>query len=252
MLNAATGSLDPSTLSMPSTKLPRTVSTLFAAQQETDRTESGFCEVCRIVLTDEEKAVVATRNFSVHEYKTDKGRQTLVALAAHMFETLGFLDKYNVDRGVMLRFITRISLRYRDVPYHNFFHAFDVTQTLFYLLKLLPDTFSDLEKFVLLICGLCHDVDHMGVNNSFHYKAETPLGILSNTIGSSSPLEVHHCNVTFEILQHPGCNVFDGMKNKGEQTFCFKTIIRLKTALCFALGVRQAAIPKHCDYVRQQ
>ena len=40
----------------------------------------------------------------------------------------------------------------------------------------------------------------MGLNNSFHTKVETPLGFLSTASGTTSVLEVHHCNLALEIL----------------------------------------------------
>ena len=59
--------------------------------------------------------------------------------------------------------------------------------------------FDTLDKFVLLVTAVLHDVDHMGLNNSFHLKAETPMGILVNCTGSLSVLEIHHCNIAMQV-----------------------------------------------------
>eukprot|EP01062_Namystynia_karyoxenos_P018945 TRINITY_DN17083_c0_g1_i1.p1 TRINITY_DN17083_c0_g1~~TRINITY_DN17083_c0_g1_i1.p1 ORF type:complete len:1480 (+),score=441.93 TRINITY_DN17083_c0_g1_i1:106-4545(+) len=177
-------------------------------------------------VTPAERELLATRDFDVHLYRTPEGLERLVVFAAALFEELGLVERFGLDRRVLITFIHRIQSRYRDVPYHNFAHAFDVTQTLFCILKQVRDAIPDLEVLTLMVSGLCHDVDHMGLNNSFHYKAETPLGILSNAIGSNSPLEVHHCNVAFEVMQQPDSNPFGGMR-PADQARCFKTMLRI-------------------------
>eukprot|EP01065_Artemidia_motanka_P039679 TRINITY_DN4878_c0_g1_i1.p1 TRINITY_DN4878_c0_g1~~TRINITY_DN4878_c0_g1_i1.p1 ORF type:complete len:1109 (+),score=377.15 TRINITY_DN4878_c0_g1_i1:754-4080(+) len=184
-------------------------------------------EIDLVELTDAEREAVKTRDFDLHKYRSEEGRVRLMALIAYMFDSSGLAGKYRVDRLKLIRFVYRISSRYRDVPYHSFYHAFDVTQTLYVFVLQLGSQLREIEQFVLLVSGLCHDVDHMGLNNSFHYKAETPLGILSNAIGTGSPLEVHHCNVAFEILQDPTCDILSGFPDRSEATFCYKTMLRL-------------------------
>jgi len=64
------------------------------------------------------------------------------------------------------------------------------------------------DVLMLMVASIAHDVDHMGLNNSFHFRAETPLGILSARTGASSVLEVHHCNIALEVLSCPEADVF--------------------------------------------
>lgn len=54
---------------------------------------------------------------------------------------------------------------------------------------------QDLEIFALLLAAVCHDVDHHGLNNEFHKKDETPLGILYD---ERHVMETHHAET-------PGC-----------------------------------------------
>jgi len=102
----------------------------------------------------------------------------------------------------MINFLLAVRARYRSVPYHNFYHAFDVFQTLWLFLKQggLLEKFTPVEVFVLLVVGLAHDVDHAGLNNTFHLKTDSPLGIVASATGSRSVLEIHHCQVAIEIL----------------------------------------------------
>ena len=83
---------------------------------------------------------------------------------------------------------------------------------------------TDLECFVLLITALVHDLDHMGLNNSFHLKTDSPLGILSSSSGNNSVLEVHHCNLAIEILSDDAANVFKGL-SPAEVTYAFRCLI---------------------------
>eukprot|EP00669_Euglena_mutabilis_P004706 TRINITY_DN16054_c0_g1_i1.p2 TRINITY_DN16054_c0_g1~~TRINITY_DN16054_c0_g1_i1.p2 ORF type:complete len:269 (-),score=114.94 TRINITY_DN16054_c0_g1_i1:418-1224(-) len=110
----------------------------------------------------------------------------------------------------LFRFIMRARSLYRNIPYHNFFHAFDVTHMMFYLITCLDLEvhFTSVEKLVLMVAGIVHDIDHMGLNNSYHLKCDTPMGILYSSVGIDSVLEIHHCNLAFDILNLPEHNVF--------------------------------------------
>ena len=45
---------------------------------------------------------------------------------------------------------------------------------------------TPLEQFAAMVTALLHDVDHMGLNNSYHVKADTPYGILYTASGIPS------------------------------------------------------------------
>eukprot|EP00756_Hemistasia_phaeocysticola_P002491 Hpha_TRINITY_DN11701_c0_g1::TRINITY_DN11701_c0_g1_i1::g.31677::m.31677/K13298/PDE11; dual 3',5'-cyclic-AMP and -GMP phosphodiesterase 11 len=161
-------------------------------------------------LTDKEKATLDTDAFPVHEYsEDDDGLDRLATLMVVMLRKIGLMEKYKLDEDVLYRMLATVRNMYRPVPYHNFAHAFDVTQTLYYYMCILGvrEQLSDLDVLTLMMCGIFHDVDHMGLNNSFHLKAETPLGMLSSASGSRSVLEVHHCSIAIEILQNEETNV---------------------------------------------
>ena len=165
--------------------------------------------------------------FDIHHYRNKKdGLASALAIVHRMFHSRGMAAAYNLDADVLRNFLVRVALGYRNVPYHNVFHAIDVTQTLFRYMHLLPGCLTMLEEFVLLLCGMCHDVDHMGLNNSFHYKAETPLGILNSATGGSSPLEIHHCNYSIEILQTPEYNIFLSFPNHGDEISVYKLLVK--------------------------
>lgn len=62
--------------------------------------------------------------------------------------------------------VEQIQLGYKDVVYHNFAHAVDVTHMMYlFITKSAVQDLSDKEKFYLLLTCLCHDLGHFGVGN---------------------------------------------------------------------------------------
>lgn len=106
------------------------------------------------------------------------------------------------------------------VLYHNFRHAVDVLQSLFYFLLQIgtlplypsgseaPPHSNDkspiakllgpFEALTLLISAIGHDVGHPGVNNMFLVKLNAPLAQLYN---DQSVLEAFHCAAYSQILR---------------------------------------------------
>lgn len=160
-------------------------------------------------------SILGTFNFDVHTTISDpSSAELLIPFLFSMFESLGLLEKFSIPHTVLYQFLITVRGKYHnDVQYHNFTHAFDVTQTLYAYICTgqLTEMMEDLDIFVLLISALCHDMDHMGVNNAFHSKAETPLGLLYSASGTGSVLETHHCSVAIAILSDPRFNVFSGL-----------------------------------------
>lgn len=102
----------------------------------------------------------------------------------------------------------QICSRYRHVAYHNLQHAVFVLQGVF-LMLLQPEFdsfFCPEDKLSILVAALCHDVDHDGRTNSFHVNTQSQLALTHN---DTSPLENHHCSVTFHILKQTTCNFMD-------------------------------------------
>eukprot|EP01061_Rhynchopus_euleeides_P009184 TRINITY_DN18313_c2_g1_i1.p1 TRINITY_DN18313_c2_g1~~TRINITY_DN18313_c2_g1_i1.p1 ORF type:complete len:832 (+),score=317.86 TRINITY_DN18313_c2_g1_i1:175-2670(+) len=180
----------------------------------------------QVELTDADLQCLTSESFNAHLYslKTENNHK-LIPMAVHLFEKLGYLDMFNVSRIKMARFLLTAFSKYRSVPYHNMVHAFDVFHNIYiFLTRGAAKRITDLDGFVLLVSAILHDVDHMGLNNSFHSKSETPLGLLSNASGASSVLEVHHCNVAIAILSFEEIGVFSEL-SKDENVEAYKLLI---------------------------
>ena len=168
-----------------------------------------------VQLTDEDLQIVRSIQFNIHDYKAPDRCDKVIPLLVSLIEHLGCFE-LGIDRGILFRFFVRVRTLYRIVPYHNWFHAADVVQTMFLFIDSLRETsvFTPLDKYVLLIAASLHDVDHMGVNNSFHLKTDTPMGILTSCTGSMSVLEIHHCNIAMEVLKDADTNAFHCLTDK--------------------------------------
>jgi len=72
----------------------------------------------------------------------------------------------------LCRWVASVKRNYRDVPYHNWRHAFNVCQSAFCMIKTgkLSKIFDESEQLALLIACLSHDLDHRGTNNAFQAK----------------------------------------------------------------------------------
>ncbi|PRP86202.1 cAMP phosphodiesterase [Planoprotostelium fungivorum] len=150
--------------------------------------------------------VTSTWNFDVFNYE----EPTLVALTVGMFRELGLLKKFSITGNTMTRFVEDVRASYRTNPYHNFRHAFDVTQTCFMMLKEggAMNYLNPLDHFGLLMAALCHDLDHPGLNNNFHCAARSKLAMIYNDM---SVLENHHCCVAFKLINKSKINVLSGL-----------------------------------------
>ncbi|TKR65371.1 hypothetical protein L596_025783 [Steinernema carpocapsae] len=146
------------------------------------------------------------------------GGDIYVEASLSMFKELGFIERYRLKRRTLARFLLMVQKGYRDVPYHNWSHAFAVAHFCFLLLKMptVQHALNDLERLSLLVACLCHDIDHRGTTNAFQLQSKTPLAQLYSSEGSV--LERHHFAQTVSILSMEECNIFEQLTRKQYQT----------------------------------
>eukprot|EP00796_Vickermania_ingenoplastis_P007189 gene7189-5051_t len=180
--------------------------------------------VLEIIVPDD----ITSRNFDLLRLRETSINplDVAAAVAYNLILGTGLPQKFGCRETTLINFILQCRKLYRRVPYHNFFHVVDICQTLHTFLYEggAHEFLTEIECYVLLICALVHDLDHMGVNNSFHLKTDSPLGILSSASGNNSVLEVHHCNLAVEILSQPESDVFEGV-SEVEKPECFRALI---------------------------
>lgn len=73
-----------------------------------------------------------------------------------MFKATGVLEKFKVSPTVFRNFLTAVQSGYRNNPYHNFRHAFDVTQMTYVIVTStkMGKTLAPLELFSLMLTAV--------------------------------------------------------------------------------------------------
>ncbi|KAI9146017.1 hypothetical protein BKA69DRAFT_1024317 [Paraphysoderma sedebokerense] len=138
----------------------------------------------------------------------------LLTFLEMIFVECGALSCLKLCNKLLQTFLRTVKVNYNTPKFHNFNHAFCVTQ-MAYALMIESGYYKrlhELDRIVILIAALCHDLDHPGLNNDFQVKLQTPLAIMYN---HQAPLENHHIAVTLSILRSDKTNI---LKNLDEET----------------------------------
>jgi len=134
--------------------------------------------------------------------------EDLLPIALQMFQDFDLLTKFNIPLERLQQFLLEVKKGYRkDNPYHNFRHAVDVAHWVYLILATTSASsrLSYLSILCLLVAGLCHDLEHPGLNNAFQMLTLSRLAVLYN---DRSVLENYHSCATFVLLQKEQCNIF--------------------------------------------
>ncbi|KAK2574082.1 putative 3' [Acropora cervicornis] len=133
---------------------------------------------------------------------SSQGLFLMPSLVIQMTKNLFSLQRFGLDE--LRRFVLTVRKNYRDVPYHNWTHAFAVAHSMYLVIRSGNNRFTALEALAMFFASLCHDLDHRGRTNSWMKNEQTPLA----AVYSTSTMEHHHFNQTITILQHEGHNIF--------------------------------------------
>lgn len=131
----------------------------------------------------------------------ERGRTELCGLYLQMIQVLGLQDRFGIPGSTVVRYADEVSLSYRDVRYHNFSHAFSVTQFLFTLVRTSKGIAGQLAQedvLAMLVAAIVHDGDHPGNNNAWEVATKSALAIQYN---SEAVLENHHAAVGLRIMR---------------------------------------------------
>lgn len=122
------------------------------------------------------------------------------------FNGLALVKTFRIKPTVLQCFIDTIAGKYRSVPYHSFYHAFDVAHSCYRLVRKtsVMTVIKEFEALSLLLASLGHDADHPGNDNQFEVDSSSPLALCYNDI---SVLENHHAATTFSVLKRK-CHMF--------------------------------------------
>jgi len=141
------------------------------------------------------------------------------------------------DPILMASFLRTAEAGYKTVPYHNWFHAVDVTHTVYRLFQSwsCESYLSGNERYAILVSACGHDVGHDGFNNAFLIETAHELALRYN---DKSPLEMMHCARLFEIANDPRNNVFSELTKqdyKEARGTCTEVILHTDAARHFEM-----------------
>uniref|UniRef100_T1JG26 Phosphodiesterase n=1 Tax=Strigamia maritima TaxID=126957 RepID=T1JG26_STRMM len=139
-------------------------------------------------------------------------QEEMILAAVAMFKDLGLINRFNIQKETLLRWLMTVRKNYRDVPYHNWRHAFNVAQMMFALFTTaeMKGIFTDIERLGMFTGCLCHDLDHRGKNNAFQEKTGSALALL---YGTTNTMEHHHFNHAVMILNSEGHCLFSNLSS---------------------------------------
>ena len=162
----------------------------------------------------------------------------------YFFDYFKLREVYKIKNENFFKFIFTISSTYNDVPYHNWTHACDVCQYVFYeiITAKLQDRYTSLELYGIFVSAVCHDANHQGFNNIFNVKAETPLGILFK---DQSVMEMHHVEQSIPIIARDDINLFGSLNQEDTRkiwNIFVKLILATDMAKHFEIVKRTTAI----------
>eukprot|EP00742_Colponemidia_sp_Colp-10_P006625 GILJ01007099.1.p1 GENE.GILJ01007099.1~~GILJ01007099.1.p1 ORF type:complete len:705 (-),score=72.55 GILJ01007099.1:415-2529(-) len=137
--------------------------------------------------------------------------QHLLVLGLHLFDAHALLNRFHIPPHTLWRFLHKIQLSYRNVPFHSSLHAADVVGNLEYFLSSRRmASLSSLEVLSCLIAAMAHDVSHPGLTNSYLVESRSPEALQYN---DCSVLEHMHCSTTFRILGDDRYNILKNLSN---------------------------------------
>ncbi|TPX35125.1 hypothetical protein SmJEL517_g02439 [Synchytrium microbalum] len=165
----------------------------------------------KYILSEETKMYLKQPTFD--NWLWDENEITV--LLETIFEEMGLIQDFNIEAAALRRFLNAIKDNYNHNPFHNFRHCFCVTQMMYGILNRtgVLRKFKPLDRLVLTVACIGHDLDHPGYNNAYQINAKTELATIYN---DQSPLENHHCAMLFAILRNPECDI---LKNLPDAVF---------------------------------
>ncbi|OHT06807.1 3'5'-cyclic nucleotide phosphodiesterase family protein [Tritrichomonas foetus] len=204
--------------------------------------ERELCGVTPVSLelTEAKKQIVKQLNCYAPDFKGIDHFRELFFFYNHF----KLLEQFQITNSNFFNFIFAISSTYNDVPYHNWTHACDVTQFIFYLMNeaKMDKILNADEMYCLLTAAICHDANHSGLTNVFNVKAETPLGILFK---DQSVMEMHHLTISIPIISQDNINLFHKFDAAGQKkmwTMFIKMILATDMAMHFNLVKKASEI----------
>ncbi|KAJ6242353.1 camp-specific 3' [Anaeramoeba flamelloides] len=153
--------------------------------------------------------------FNVFEYSVEQ----LGEIIYQIFETFQVCETLKINKEKGKKFIQEIRKQYlTTIPYHNFYHAFEVfhsLSTFLYTSDQLKNNYTSEEKVALLIAALCHDLKHPGGSNQKEIEKGSDLALIYN---DQSVIENYSISQTFLLMKsNEEANIFSEIEKEKQK-----------------------------------
>lgn len=117
----------------------------------------------------------------------------------------------HLEGSKLSHFFKYVTTKYHEHPYHNAEHAADVLYTMYCLLQgtELGKELTDLQKYIMLVVAVLHDIEHLGITNRYIKDSNHPLWEEYGCCGS--PLEAMHLSISLATLQDKRFGLLEGI-----------------------------------------
>jgi len=155
--------------------------------------------------------------FDVFELSGLTGGRPLQFIGWEALRRSGGFSEFCMDPQKACTFLQLVESKYANqaqAPYHNNYHAADVTQTVISILQEhgAASFFDPMDKVVVVLGASIHDMGHDGRNNAFHIAVQDDLAL---TYNDRSVLENFHCAESFKLLnQRPDANFLERLQKQ--------------------------------------
>ncbi|KAL4512042.1 hypothetical protein ABPG72_005044 [Tetrahymena utriculariae] len=172
------------------------------------------------ILKEFEKSIDEL-TFNCFEIQKICGGQESSLLLVYLFDKFNLLDDLKIDSQKFINLSVRVQNGYRDNPYHDRLHSFDVTQTIHFFISKCKfgelAKLKSMERAAMYFSAAIHDFDHPGYNNVFLINTQNILALKFN---DQSVLENHHVSSVYEmILKNNNLNIFSNFSNDEYKQF---------------------------------
>jgi hypothetical protein len=154
----------------------------------------------------------------LRSYGVDK---PLKLVAHHILASSGLIHGLRLNEPKLLTYLDYVEKMYCSKnPYHNSWHAADVTQRCAAVVNALdlPDNrHTRTHRLAVILAAAIHDAGHPGVDNNFMIQQEDDL---ARNFNDQHVLEMHSLNLTLRVMHdNPEMNFLEGSHLSGKSNW---------------------------------
>jgi len=142
----------------------------------------------------------------------------LITIAEITIGRYYLIETFKINPIKLRNFIKAVAYLYLpDNNFHNFYHASQVLNNCYQILRLGADKYlTPTDILLVFVAALCHDIDHPGNNNNFETKKKSWLSI---RYSDDAILERHALSITYVLLDDIETSILTGMSPEDIVTF---------------------------------